>query len=84
MFSAFVPLLTCNQVIHKSGRHAENPHQYITDGQIKDENVGDCSHLPILHHNEAHQHVADHAHEEDEGVGKDKHGGHKRGMLVVG
>lgn len=75
--------LTCDEVVHQGGGHAEDAHQQVTDGQIEEEHVSDCAHLAVLHHDEAHQDVADHAHEEDEGVGQDEHEGHGGGMLVV-
>lgn len=77
------PLLTCDEVVHQGGGHAEDAHQQVTDCQIEYEHVGDRPHLAVLHHNEAHQDVADHTHEEDEGVGQDEHCSHRGGMLVV-
>lgn len=76
-------LLTCDEVVHQGGGHAEDAHQQVADGQVEEEHVGDRAHLAVLHHDEAHQHIANHTHEEDEGVGQDEHEGHRGGMLVV-
>lgn len=75
--------LTRDEVVHQGGGHAEDAHQQVADGQVEDEHVGHRPHLAVLHHDEAHQDVADHAHEEDEGVGQDEDGGHRGGVLVV-
>lgn len=77
-------ILTSDEVVHKGGGHAENAHQQIADGQVENEHVGDSAHVPVPKHSEADQGVTHHAEEENEGVGHDEHGGHWRGVLVVG
>lgn len=37
--------LTCNNVVKKSCRHAENPNKKVTDGEVEDEKVGDGAHV---------------------------------------
>lgn len=76
--------LTCDEIVHKGGRHAEDAHQQVTDGQVENEYVGDSAHVPVLEHDETDQGVAHHAEEEDEHVGHDEHGCHWGGVLVVG
>lgn len=77
-------ILTSDKVVYKGCGHAEDAHKQVTDGQVEDEHVGDSAHVPVLEHNEADQGVAHHAEEEDERVGRDEHGRHWRGVLVVG
>lgn len=83
LFPPPAALLTRDEVVHQGSGHAEDAHQQVADGQVEDEHVGDRPHLAVLHHDKAHQDVADHAHEEDESVGQDEHGGHGGGVLVV-
>lgn len=78
------PTLTGDEVVHESGGHTEDAHQQVADGQVEDEHVGDGAHVPVPEHNEADQGIAHHAQEEDEHVGHDEHGRHRRGVLVVG
>lgn len=60
---------TCDEVVHQRGGDAEDAHQQVTDSQVEDEEVGNCPHVTVLNHNEAHQAITHHAWHEDEQVG---------------
>lgn len=77
-------ILTSDEVVHEGGGHAENAHQQVADSQVEDEHVGDGAHVPVLEHDEADEGVAHHAEEEDEHIGRNEHGCHWGGVLVVG
>lgn len=61
--------VTCYNVVHKRGWHAENANQQVTDGEIKNKQISDRAHAPAEQHNEAHHPIARHARHEDEQVG---------------
>ena len=69
-------ILTCYDVVHQRRWHAKDANQQVTDGEIEDEQVGDGAHVLAAQHDEAHHPVADHAHQEDEQVGRGEHCGH--------
>lgn len=68
--------ITCYNVVHKSGWHAENANQQVTDGKVENKQVGDSSHVPAAKHNETHHPIPHHAHHEDEQVGHGEDGSH--------
>lgn len=75
--------VTCDEIIHQCGRDAENPHQQVAHSQIKDEQIGDRPHAPVLQHDETHQAVSHHAEQEDEEVRHGQAGCHRKRVLVV-
>lgn len=71
-------ILTCYDVVHQRRWHAKDANQQVTDGEVENEQVGDGAHVLAAQHDEAHHPVADHAHQEDEQVGRGEdrsHGG---------
>lgn len=64
--------LTCNDVVNKSGWHAEDADQQVTDGQVENEEVGYSAHVFAPQDDEAHHSISHHTHEEDEEVGGDE------------
>lgn len=75
--------LTCDEIVHQCCGDAEDAHQEVTDGQIEDEEVDDRPHVPVLHHDEAHQDVSHHAQQEDQKISQNKAGRHIQGVLVI-
>lgn len=75
--------LTCDEIVHQCCRDAKDAHQEVTDGQIEDEEVDDRPHVPVLHHDEAHQDVPHHAQQEDWKISQHKAGRHVQGVLVI-
>lgn len=76
--------LTCYEVVHQSCRDAEDAHQQVTDGQVEDEEVGDCAHATVFQYDETHQDVSHHTQQEDEEVGQNVDGSHIKRVLIIG
>lgn len=61
--------VTCYDVVHQCGRHAEDANKQVTDGEVENKQVGDRAHVFAAQHNETHHPVAHHAHQEDKQIG---------------
>lgn len=62
--------VTCYDVVHQCGRHAEDADKQVTDGEVENKQVGDRAHVFAAQHNETHHPVAHHAHQEDKQIGQ--------------
>lgn len=74
--------LTCKNIVYKGGRHTEYPNKEVANGKVKDEEVGYCPHVSVLHNNETNQTVAQHTEQEDEQVRDDEDCGHGSSVLI--
>lgn len=75
-------ILTCYDVVHQRGWHAEDANQQVADGEVENKQVGDRAHVFAAQHDETHHPVAHHAHQENEQVGDGEDCSH-RGLVEV-